>query len=168
MEFDSQLQVFAVSVGYMITDSPYICHIAVLDCVPQLCQGSCQVFWPLTINPLYRVFSKGIIVAVCLLSVGMNLDWLFQNSSKISFWKHLHLYFVSSLSPPLPAACVLWVFWVCGFFNFCLSSGEYSECPLWKEAIGCWSGTGCRASIKKGCPVTEREGCVACYPATDQ
>lgn len=41
MEFDSKLQVFAVYVGDMIMDSPCMCHIAMLDCVPQLCQGSC-------------------------------------------------------------------------------------------------------------------------------
>lgn len=59
MEFDSKLQVFAVYVSYMIMDSPYMCHTAVLDCVPQLCQGSHQVFWSLTINPLLQSILKG-------------------------------------------------------------------------------------------------------------
>lgn len=72
--------------------------------------------------------------------------------------------------PPLhPQQCAFFgYFESVGFFYFCLSYGEYSECPLWKEAIGCWSVTGCCASIKKGFLVTEGEGNVACYPAADQ
>lgn len=76
-------------------DSPYICHIAMLDCVPRLCQGSCQVFWSSTINLLYRVFSKGIIVAVCLLSIDTRLEQLFENRKLV--FENMYMYGVCSL-----------------------------------------------------------------------
>lgn len=109
MEFDSKHHVFAVYDGDMIMDSLYICHIAMLDCVPWLCQSSCQVFWSLTINLLYRVFSKGIIVAVCLLSIDTKLEQPFQNRKAVFENMYTCTLYLPSSSPP-SALCILWIF----------------------------------------------------------
>lgn len=116
--------------------------------VPQLCEGSCQVFWSLIVNPIYKVIFKGNNYG-CLPS---------ETRVVVSFWNPVYLYFVSCLLPSPPSSLYsLDPLSLRAFFPP-VSSWREHRMPFMKgEHWLLICDRGCCASIKEGSLATERE-----------